>query len=130
MKSGEWTLAEKGVRIINVDSVSPTEAPWGTLRILFDREKGIVKDASLHIHITEVKPGVRHEPHIHDHDEIIFVLEGKASEHSPLGPIEVGPGQVIYVPAGVEHGTGNAGDGILKLIVIFPTETMPKDKHR
>jgi len=123
-------LVGNGVRIINIEGVSPTEAPWGALRILFDREKGIVRDAGLHIHITEVKPGVRHEPHIHDHDEIIFVLEGKAIEHSPSGPIEVGPGQVIYVPAGVEHGTGNAGDGILKLIVIFPTETMPKDKRQ
>lgn len=119
-------MAERGIRVIDVKGVNPTEVPWGSLRILFDREKGIVKGSGLHIHITEVKPGVRHEPHTHDHDEIIFVLEGRGSEHSPSGPIEVGPGQVIYIPAGVEHGTGNIGDGILKLIVIFPTETMPR----
>jgi quercetin dioxygenase-like cupin family protein len=114
-------LAEKGIRVIDISEVEPTAAPWGTLRILFDREGGVVRDTGVHIHTTEIKPGVRHRPHTHDHDEIIFVIEGRGSEHGPSGPIEVGPGQVIYIPAGVEHGTGNVGDETLKLIVIFPT---------
>jgi len=115
-------MAEK-FKVIDVDSVEPTKAPWGTLRVLFDRERGVVKDANIHIHVTEVKPGVNHRPHTHDHDEIIFILEGNAREGEGLGSVELRPGQAVYIPAGVEHGTGNIGDGILKFIVIMPAAT-------
>ena len=114
-------VAEKRFKVIDVDSVESTKAPWGALKILFDREKGVVKDASIHVHITEMKPGIRHNPHTHDYDEIIFILEGKAREGDGPDAVEAGPGQVLYIPAGVEHGTGNIGDGILKLMVILPS---------
>jgi quercetin dioxygenase-like cupin family protein len=116
-------VAEKRFKVIDVDSVESTKAPFGTLKILFDREKGVVKDANIHIHITEFAPGVshRHKPHTHDHDEIILILEGKAREGEGPDSVEAGPGQVLYIPAGVEHGTGNIGDGILKLMVILPS---------
>ena len=54
----------------------------------------------------------------HTEDEIYVVRTGRATVVTPSGTAAVGPGSVIYVPAGEEHRfTGVTED--LALIVIF-----------
>ena len=54
----------------------------------------------------------------HTEDEIYVVQTGRATVVTPSGTAAVGPGSVIYVPAGEEHRfTGVTED--LALIVVF-----------
>lgn len=59
-----------------------------------------------------------HAPHAHPEDEFFFVLEGKA-EFYLNGEIKVaGPYTSFYCPSNVTHGIRNAGDTVLKYLVI------------
>ena len=54
----------------------------------------------------------------HGEDEIYVVTSGSADIETPAGTARVGPGSVIYVPAGERHAFTNiAGD--LALLVVF-----------
>ena len=54
----------------------------------------------------------------HGEDEIYVVQAGAATVVTDLGTAEVGPGSVIFVPAGEQHRfTGVRGD--LSLLVVF-----------
>lgn len=42
--------------------------------------------------------------HAHEHeDELFLVLEGRLTMHLRTGDVELGPGELIVVPHGVEH---------------------------
>jgi mannose-6-phosphate isomerase-like protein (cupin superfamily) len=54
----------------------------------------------------------------HREDEIYVVTSGSADIETPGGTARVGPGSVVYVPAGERHAFTNiAGD--LALLVVF-----------
>ncbi len=72
-----------------------------------------------------VAPGQSQKAHTHaDLDKIYYVLEG-AGRFSIGGITEMlGPGDVLVVPAGVEHGLDNVGpDPLLVLVVVAPPPT-------
>ncbi len=69
--------------------------------------------------ITEYLPGYVHKLHVHPvQDEIIFVLEGKGASETATGKREIGPGDVVLVPAGVHHATYNPNSEVLRAIII------------
>ncbi len=60
------------------------------------------------------KPNAEFPQHVHDESEdVFFVLEGTGwlKEGEKLTPI--GPGDVVFVPAGERHGTVAGPDGML-----------------
>lgn len=59
-----------------------------------------------------------HPPHKHIEDEFFFVLEGKAQFYLDGKTKVAGPYTSFYCPSNVEHGISNAGDSILKYLVI------------
>jgi quercetin dioxygenase-like cupin family protein len=59
-----------------------------------------------------------HAPHTHAEDEFFFVLEGSA-EFFLNGETRIaGPLTSFYCPPDTPHGIRNAGDGVLKYLVI------------
>lgn len=65
-------------------------------------------------------PGDRIPLHRHDVDEVVIVLDGTGAY--TLGE-EVNPvarGDVVFIPAGVAHGTANTGDAALHVHAVFP----------
>jgi mannose-6-phosphate isomerase-like protein (cupin superfamily) len=54
----------------------------------------------------------------HTEDEIYLVQAGRATLVTPSGSVPVGPGSVIYVPAGEPH-TFTDVTGDLTLVVVF-----------
>ena len=50
-----------------------------------------------------VPEGMGPPPHIHDRDETVTVLEGRARFHSDEDTVELGPGAVAYFPAGTQE---------------------------
>ena len=59
-----------------------------------------------------------HAPHRHAEDEFFFVLEGKAEFFLDGMTRTAGPYTSFYCPPNSEHGIRNAGDSVLKYLVI------------
>jgi quercetin dioxygenase-like cupin family protein len=62
--------------------------------------------------------------HRHDVDEMVVVLDGVGSYALGGEVSEVGPGDVIFIPAGTQHGTVNSGDVTLHVHAVFPSRTV------
>ncbi|GII04260.1 cupin domain-containing protein [Planobispora takensis] len=56
----------------------------------------------------------------HTEDEIYVVTTGRARIVTPSGEAEVGPGAVIFVPAGEEHRFADVTEDLALLVVFGP----------
>jgi mannose-6-phosphate isomerase-like protein (cupin superfamily) len=56
----------------------------------------------------------------HTEDEIYMVTTGRATISTPAGSAEVGPGSVIFVPAGEEHRFTEVTEDLALLVVFGP----------
>jgi quercetin dioxygenase-like cupin family protein len=94
---------------------------WG-LKVDPGDESGRVE--TLAIIAEEIAVGDGIPLHTHDVDEAITILDGVADAR--LGPERrrVGPGTVVFVPAGAPHGTANAGDRPLAIHAVFPAQVI------
>jgi quercetin dioxygenase-like cupin family protein len=61
--------------------------------------------------IVELDPGVTSSRHTHPGEEIVYVLEGAPLEYEVEGkpPVTLGPGDVLFIPAGTIHSAKNVG---------------------
>lgn len=53
--------------------------------------------------MNELAPGMEVRPHSHDFDQLALVVEGRVRFTVDGEPFEVGPGEVLLIPAGAEH---------------------------
>lgn len=53
--------------------------------------------------VDTLKPGVASDLHYHDCDEWWIVFAGRARVESAEGTTEVGPGDMLFTPAGERH---------------------------
>ena len=67
---------------------------------------------------VDAPPGRGPSLHKHPYDEVLITQEGTATLFLGDEQREVGPGQVVVVPAGQWHGFVNSGDGPLRQIDI------------
>lgn len=56
--------------------------------------------------IVNFPPGVRNRLHTHDHEQILFVTEGRGIVATENEEREVVPGDLILIPAGERHWHG------------------------
>lgn len=94
---------------------------WG-LKVDAGDADGRVK--TLAIITEEIAPGDQIPLHTHDVDEAITILAGRADTRLGKERRTVGPGTVIFIPAGTAHGTANAGDDPLQIHAIFPAQVI------
>jgi quercetin dioxygenase-like cupin family protein len=47
--------------------------------------------------------GMGPPPHIHEQDEIVYILEGTARYHLDGETVDVGPGSVVFIPKGAKE---------------------------
>ena len=67
-----------------------------------------------------VAPGQEQKPHAHEGcDKIYYVVEGVGIFKVGAEVREVGPGNVVYAPAGLEHSVKNDVGGNLTLLVFM-----------
>jgi len=79
---------------------------WGLTKDLVGPER--MGSEKIRFKITEYQPGYSHKLHMHPtQEEVIFVLEGRGITETKEDKIEIGPGSVVFVPAGVYHATLN-----------------------
>lgn len=94
---------------------------WG-LKVDPGDDRGRVD--TLAIITEEIAPGDRIPLHTHDVDEAITILDGVADTRLGDESRRVGPGTVIFIPAGVPHGTTNAGAEALRIHAAFPATSI------
>ena len=73
---------------------------------------------------VSVFPGGAHDRHNHPGcEEKLYILEGKARQTIELaeGTLieEIGPGQLVHVPADFYHSTENIGEGNLVFVAVY-----------
>jgi quercetin dioxygenase-like cupin family protein len=106
-------------KVILNESAAPFYAvDWGRTKGLVAKESAAYSD-KVQVRITEYLPGYVHKLHVHPtQDEIIYVLAGKGASETAGGKSEIGPGDVVFVPAGVEHATYNPHAEVLRAIIV------------
>jgi len=82
------------------------QVDWGLTKDLVGPER--MGSEKIRLKITEYQPGYSHKLHMHPaQEEVVFVLEGRGVTETKEDKIEIGPGSVVFVPAGVYHATVN-----------------------
>jgi uncharacterized RmlC-like cupin family protein len=82
------------------------QVDWGFTKDVVGPER--MGSEKIRLKITEYQPGYSHKLHMHPtQEEVIFVLEGRGITETREDKIEIGPGSVVFVPAGVYHATLN-----------------------
>jgi mannose-6-phosphate isomerase-like protein (cupin superfamily) len=56
----------------------------------------------------------------HAEDEIYVVMSGRSGFEGPWGQVPVGPGHVLYVPAGEEHRFVDVTEDLTLLVIFAP----------
>jgi quercetin dioxygenase-like cupin family protein len=72
--------------------------------------------------VEEVAPGDRIPLHTHPINEVIVIDEGRPEVRLGDETREVGPGAVVFIPAGTPHGTRNATTSPVRIHAMFPSE--------
>ncbi len=68
--------------------------------------------------IAQLEPGKEVEGHIDPMEEIYFILEGSGEMRVDNETRQVGPGDAIWLPTGLEHALTNTGDTILTWLAV------------
>ena len=103
---------------IGSEDVETQRFDWGTLKWMATPEVNDSERFSAGVVILE--PGKGHDSHTHpDSDEILYIISGEGEQTVGEDTREVGPGEMIYIPAGVEHGTINTGWETLQLLAVY-----------
>jgi quercetin dioxygenase-like cupin family protein len=81
---------------------------------------GMVADTNLLLVRAHLEPGAAHKFHYHPRlEEILFVLSGTAEQWVEREKKVIGPGDSVYLPAGIVHGTYNIGSEPLDFLAIL-----------
>jgi len=100
------------------DDVPTQLFDWGTLKWMATPET--TGSERLSAGVVTLEPGEGHDLHTHpDSDEILFFLGGEGEQTVDDEVRTVGPSEMVYIPAGVEHGTTNTGWQPLQLLAVY-----------
>jgi mannose-6-phosphate isomerase-like protein (cupin superfamily) len=67
-------------------------------------------DAEMTVTWVDVEPGGRQRPHSHDPQQVYVIVAGRGRMQVGDEEMEVGAGELVLIPSGVEHGIVNVGD--------------------
>jgi quercetin dioxygenase-like cupin family protein len=93
------------------------EEGWVEMQVQFLIDARNAGSDQLVVGRTVLKPGARHERHLHPNcDEFLVVLSGSGEVHTNTGREPSRAGDVIFTPRGNWHGFDNTGDEDVLLI--------------
>ena len=72
--------------------------------------------------IEDIAPGDRIPLHTHPINEVIVIAEGTPEVTLGETRRRIGPGAVVFIPAGTPHGTRNASADPVRIHAMFPAE--------
>ncbi|HXG46694.1 MAG TPA: cupin domain-containing protein [Methylomirabilota bacterium] len=87
---------------------------------------GMVRHTNLLFVRAHLAPGQAHPFHHHPgREEILYVLSGTAEQWVEREKRTVGPGDSVYLPAGMVHGTYNTGPDVLDFLAVISPADAP-----
>jgi quercetin dioxygenase-like cupin family protein len=72
--------------------------------------------------IFEMEPGVFTEPHAHDFEHEIYILEGEGKVMGEGDPRPIRKGDILFIPCNEKHTFRNEGPGKLSWICLIPSQ--------
>jgi quercetin dioxygenase-like cupin family protein len=118
-KKGEYS---KSVRMF----INPEES--FIMRSIIDYENSGIQQFRLAM--SEIPPGQSTPMHVHNADEIMYVLEGEGVFTVEGEEYEVGPGDSFYVKANLVHGPNtNTGDTVWRFLYVIGQLLEPQTWH-
>src|SRR5689334_10794390 len=87
---------------------------------------GMVADTNLMFVRAQLPPGQAHPFHFHPNlEEILYVLSGSAEQWVEKEKRVMQPGDALFLPAGVVHGTYNCGAATLDFLAVLSPAKSP-----
>jgi quercetin dioxygenase-like cupin family protein len=103
---------------IESDDVPTNVLPWGKVKWMTGPDVNGADGFSAGV--TELDPGKGHDLHTHpESEEILFVLRGEGEQSVDGDRREVTAGDMIYIPADIEHGTWNTGWEAMQILAVY-----------
>jgi len=115
------------LKVIDVDA-TPYESAVGGIfeggmvktKTLIDRQVG---SAETKVAIVTFPPGARTKMHVHNHEQILYILSGKGTVANEQEERTGTPGTVFLIPAGEKHWHGATQESSFSHLYIFNSET-------
>jgi quercetin dioxygenase-like cupin family protein len=80
--------------------------------------------AGMRLARVSFEDGARTNWHVHDGEQILYVIEGSGCVATDLETLRIGPGDVARIPAGERHWNGaRSGERLVHLAVTCGVET-------
>ena len=98
------------------------EAPGVTIRWVIDEKRDGAPTYALRV--IEVAPGGHTPDHTHPFEHENYVIEGTGKVQIDGEWFEVGPGDVVFVPPGVQHTYVNASEVPFKFLCGIPVSRL------
>ena len=106
-------------RFVSLDETEVEKVPPGKTHHWYCKP-GMVADSNLMFVRAQLEPGAAHPFHFHPKmEEILYILSGTAEQWVEREKKIMGPGDSLYLPAGVIHGTYNIGQGTLDFLAVL-----------
>ena len=87
---------------------------------------GMVRDTNLMFVRAQLPPGQAHAFHFHPAmEEILYVLSGTAEQWVERERRVMQPGDALYLPPGIVHGTYNSGAELLDFLAVLSPASSP-----
>lgn len=105
-------------RFIRPEGIETLELDWGTIKWLSTPET--TGAGTFSSGVVVLKPGEGHERHTHpDSEEVLYVLSGEGVQTIGDETRDVAAGDMLYIPAGVEHSTQNDSWEPLRFLAMY-----------
>jgi quercetin dioxygenase-like cupin family protein len=87
---------------------------------------GMVRHTNLLFVRAHLQPGHAHPFHYHPgREEILYILSGRAEQWVEREKRMIGPGDSLYLPPGIVHGTYNTSSEVLDFLAVISPADAP-----
>jgi quercetin dioxygenase-like cupin family protein len=118
------------LKVIDVDETPSEDAVGGifeggtvNMKTLIDKHVGAKETR---VAIVTFPPGARTKMHIHNHEQILYILSGKGIVANEQEEHPATPGTIFLIPAGEKHWHGATQESDFSHLYIFNSETETK----
>ena len=112
-------ISQPGWRFISFADAEVEKVPPGKTHHWYVK-KGMVPDTNVLLVRARLDPGAAHKFHLHpEMEEILYILSGTAEQWVEREKKLLGPGDALFLPVGVIHGTYNIGAEPLEFLAVL-----------
>lgn len=105
-------------RFVSPDDVETLVFDWGTLK--WQSTPDVTNAQEFSAGVVQLKPEKGHERHKHpESEEILYVINGDGVQTVADEERDITAGDLVHIPADVEHSTINTGWETMKLLAIY-----------